>query len=725
MTKRDGQNKTGVALVIVLGMLALMMLVSVAFSVYMRTERMAAGNHIHDVRVRLLLYAAMNRAIAGIDDMIPPGVTSIESVPGWANGMYIGTTNVSYFTNVWFNTNDCFRKYIPGVMTGALSASVSFGPFSVTNTRYSYLALDCSGLLDANYAGGTNHVFGTNVHELQIGHLPEIPSPVSLGNFFFARDNWFKRFESLEDIEALATNPAVDFTSLPDLFMYYSRFSKPSNMIDVGGSVTNLMSNRVNITAGFYNALNLDPYVYGRQAYRSGVLFTNLIDYVDWDPMPGNLGNTSGTAVVDGPYVDSFPMLNEILVTNRFRFVPVPGATNLQGLFTVFAEFYQPSTNMGSPFSLGYHFDVIAPSNITYLPAELTNYTVLTPNPGSQYRVWNSGLIHTFAAPNVSLPTDMTVKLSGRMWVDWLGKNVDLTTNISLTLPLPNPTFPTIPLNVVVNSSGGMQCRDPRVNWNGGNPTQWRTNAPPALRESLMNLPNDNPYMTMSMTPINDGDLKFYVANRPLLVPGELGYLFMDDMYPLQTLRLFMHLNNPLTIHPVLDTFVVADDPTKNCWKGRINIQTPYTNVLAAVFTNMVLDYPHGPGVVPISNLTAVVNAILATNRSATFRNLSDLGRINWKTILGGLSEADCEGVLRNASGLLSTRQQLFLILIQVEATRAVWHTGSAASGGGSTYYRVLGGSRAVALLWRDPYPDPVSGKNHWMVRDFKIVERY
>lgn len=720
MTKRGGQDKAagrsggsraGIALVIVLGMLALMMLVSVAFSVYMRTERIAASNHKNDVRVQLLLQACMNKALAEIDDMIPPGVTSIESVPGWTNGVYIGTPLPGIGPDPVFNTNNCFNKYVPGVLTGALSSAVGFQLFSTGNKgRYSYIALDCAGLLDANYTDGTNRYFGTNVHEVQIGHLREIPSPVSRDNFIFARENWFKRFESLDDVATLATNPAVGFTASPDVFMYYSRFSKPANVIDVGGSVSNLLADRAKITAGFLNALSLDPFVFGRQGYRAGVLFTNLIDYVDSDPMPGNLGNTSVAAVVTGPYVDSFPMLNEFQVTNRFRFFLLAGVTNLWNRFDIWAEFFQPRTNLSSSFTFHYDLDVYA--SPPYFPTRLTNSVAIPSASGNRYVKINDFLI--YVTNNVILPVDVSIAVTGRMWVTWVDdKMVDLTTNISLNMTCPAP----ITIGTFYGVSGGKQCRDPRVNWNAGG-SQWRSHMSPAFPISFG---SDNPYMSLVMTPIMDGDVNFYVADRPLQVPGELGYLFMDEMYSRETLRLFMHNNNPNTIHPVLNTFVTGTDPAFS-WKGKVNPQTSYPDVLAAVFTNMALDYPHGPGVVPIptNNFTAVVNALLATNRASTFSDLADLGRVDWKLVLSnGLSEADCEGLIRNSSGLFSTRQHLFLILIHAEITRSVWHTG------GTTYDEALSGERAVALLWRDPFPDPVSGKNRWMVRDFRVVDKY
>ena len=41
---RQPAARDGIALIVVLGMLALMVLMGIAFSIYMRTERVAAGN---------------------------------------------------------------------------------------------------------------------------------------------------------------------------------------------------------------------------------------------------------------------------------------------------------------------------------------------------------------------------------------------------------------------------------------------------------------------------------------------------------------------------------------------------------------------------------------------------------------------------------------------------------------------------------------------------------
>ena len=61
------KSRQGIALIMVVGMLALMMVMGVAFAIFMRTERVAAGSFRTDVRARNLLQVALHQAIEAID----------------------------------------------------------------------------------------------------------------------------------------------------------------------------------------------------------------------------------------------------------------------------------------------------------------------------------------------------------------------------------------------------------------------------------------------------------------------------------------------------------------------------------------------------------------------------------------------------------------------------------------------------------------------------------
>lgn len=62
------KGREGIALIIVLGMLAVMMVLGVAFVTAMRTERVAAGNFMEVIKARHLVYTALARAMDDIED---------------------------------------------------------------------------------------------------------------------------------------------------------------------------------------------------------------------------------------------------------------------------------------------------------------------------------------------------------------------------------------------------------------------------------------------------------------------------------------------------------------------------------------------------------------------------------------------------------------------------------------------------------------------------------
>ncbi|MDD4352644.1 MAG: pilus assembly PilX N-terminal domain-containing protein, partial [Candidatus Gracilibacteria bacterium] len=62
------KHNSGIALVMVLGILSVMLILAVAFAIAMRTERMAAGNYADSVRARQLVHVGIARAMADIQN---------------------------------------------------------------------------------------------------------------------------------------------------------------------------------------------------------------------------------------------------------------------------------------------------------------------------------------------------------------------------------------------------------------------------------------------------------------------------------------------------------------------------------------------------------------------------------------------------------------------------------------------------------------------------------
>jgi hypothetical protein len=133
---------------------------------------------------------------------------------------------------------------------------------------------------------------------------------------------------------------------------------------------------------------------------------------------------------------------------------------------------------------------------------------------------------------------------------------------------------------------------------------------------------------------------------------------------------------------------------------------------------------------------TTLANSFISARGSRRMMNLSELGLLGTNVALSVLPNAtpfQREAVLRNSSEMFSTRQNVFTILLSAESiARAqdekVWVERDAAA-----RYGIPGGwlttveadQRAVAIVWRDPYPDPSHGNRHaYLVQELKLLSR-
>ena len=84
-TDQNRQNrKSGVALVIVLGLLAVLTTLAVAFAIAMRVEHMAAQNYADAVRAENLVHAGFASAMEWIDGSMT--VPAPLTYPRWTSG---------------------------------------------------------------------------------------------------------------------------------------------------------------------------------------------------------------------------------------------------------------------------------------------------------------------------------------------------------------------------------------------------------------------------------------------------------------------------------------------------------------------------------------------------------------------------------------------------------------------------------------------------------------
>ena len=196
MKVNRANNRDGVALIIVLGLLSVMTLLAVAFAIAMRVERLAARNYANHVRAKDLLNAGMVRAYEEIDDSI-----SGMCYPKWDVTCMVAQAGVEVcgdimqgeasnmiprsllYTHEWDNTLYAGALDITNLcgwsnMTVWLDLDGDGSPEAVSNGRIAWHAVNVSGLLDANFVGGDSVMTGVSsylsVSELDLSHLSEL-----------------------------------------------------------------------------------------------------------------------------------------------------------------------------------------------------------------------------------------------------------------------------------------------------------------------------------------------------------------------------------------------------------------------------------------------------------------------------------------------------------------------------------------------------------------------
>jgi len=272
---------------------------------------------------------------------------------------------------------------------------------------------------------------------------------------------------------------------------------------------------------------------------------------------------------------------------------------------------------------------------------------------------------------------------------------------------------PTLTINTSAAGRQGLGVLDPRINWR---PADWvveitvaKTTLGKANMPFLFPFPKERVRMFARTTATPGGGT---IANA-----AELGFLLYDKDQPYHTIKIFDYDfgDGTYPMHPVLDYFGTSVQ-TNSMRRGLVNINSQDTNALASVFVNTPIQYyPGGPSVGTVSAADAqLIAAQLVTLTGANGTNsLSIVGRaVGLSGVVANLSD-DCarESIVANSYRLLNPRENLFTVLLAAQVT--------AGSG-------VLAEQRAVAVVWRDPYPDTNNGGRHPMlVRFFKWLTDY
>lgn len=672
------QGQQGIALIVVLGVLTIMTLLAVSFAITMRTERLAAENYVYGVQARHLLNEALAQALFEADDYL--GGTNPMMYPDFSKS---GPPLTDVFVSVGGSEGP--RDFLYGEVESFVPLSVWDETVSAADThvkwnniedpstgdtigRFAYLVLNCSGLLDANYAGGQTRGTGTNAAEISIAQMSDVSDEAK---FLSERKDKWVRFETLPEmleVEGLSKTFQNLFT--------YSRFAVPTNLIYIGGTPADLQAKETEIKKAFSDCKISD----------SDGLFKNLIDYVDNNSEPTDLNSFCTEPV---------PMINEVLVT---------GAVTRTALDTwtldlrIEVETWYPFRGSGPNFRLkpgpSVSFPIAQPS---WLKPDAATMTAPAPVSGypefsfqtSVYR-FNNVSYTTNTVPGTRHGFQMDL---GALELEALGAGI-----VDRTPAMPRFTFQlgninAIPVGEAKSINVAKTVVDPRINWDA---SHWM--------DDVGSIGALNP----GSVGVGEGVSPMYVRNGPLQSVAELGFLSIGE--PWRTVTL-CKTNSSVQLHPVLDYFTLETNVMK---KGLVNINTRRSEVLAAaLFKAPVDEYPGEPAptLAPItwSNAQQYADSIIKYTKANSITNLSQMGEIEdlFQTTPKLLqTDAQREAIIRNNIGLLSPRQNLFTVILAAQV-----YDGSA----------VFAEQRAVAVVWRDPVADS-TGRHPTFVRFFKLL---
>lgn len=665
-------SKSGIALVVVLGFLAVLVIIGVSFAIVMRTERLASRSFSDTVRARQIARLGLERAIADVDDDLKsiPQPSWVDFSMGKAASTDPGADLLTPGTlryiprALGFSTNTVLYKYkeiVPPTGDGAIFTG-----------RYAYVVLNCSDLLDANQIGGSARTNGSNPREIQLSTA--VLTELSSANLPALRDQYWKRFESVPDILAVSKSSGKgDFllsnASVSNFFIY----SRAPQLLWHADTKTNSTPVYVGSETNLIDWLKVQNAFVEMGAPNASELALALRDYIDDDFWPATVTNAT---------VEPTPLINEIVIDQR-------RPHDLTNEVRVRVEMWYPFVGITNPHT--YRLDL----QVRFTDADPSSYNplisgqFLLPGPWTSPR-FEVVFTNAFASDSTDLPVSlasMKARVGARLSESSSqsgGAHVDL---VDYSFPIDYATLSVGP----DWHAGGAAVRDPRLNHvsNMWSRVSGSDISMGGFNTSVANpAPGDGPDAT-----------NMYIRNASPRTTGELGMLF--DGVPWRTIRLL-----GLDALPVLDYFTVFT----NAYRDGLVSYSAYPEVIASALLGARPS--RWPGDTAKAGLDASAALELANqlyqdygDSGGGFTKPSELQYSSSGASYLDFSAIESEGLVREFSDLFTVRQQMFTIVVEGEVLGA---TGEP-----------LASQKALAVLWRDPFPDN-SGRNEQFVRFFK-----
>lgn len=703
------QGKRGVAIVLVIGMLAMLMIAASAFSISMRIERRGAANFRHSVQARHIMMGALAKAMDDIDAYLDDRSANYYVYPyfPYGNGLImVSTGNIPARVMSGEVQRDMpgslWNEMInPATPTPAWMYIYDTTTNSTVRGRYAYMAVNASGLVDANVVASTNRAFGRDAGEIQ--GLISVYDPASIKN---QRDRRYESWQELVQLNLALCNElggTNDASGVVHSLSYY-----PTNKINIGGTAAELQADVTRIMDGLVSA--------GVPNQSKSFVFNSLIDYLDPDCHP------NPAIGLNRPNVESFPMVNEVILNYTFS------APNTLRISPVNFEFCYPFLNRRAE-----SFDFDAEINLTVTIDGSVNQNASLPlaKKSTTYASGDDSAVQYYG--QMAFPSAITLVTNP-------AANVLVFANITVSVYDASGSVlvdqAQMTNAVIYNVAGGnfqpaakmsLEVEDPRFNWRV---QDWKTQPGIDTYKAL----NNSATAFWASKPEVDSGIQMYTSDLGRLRNvGELGQLLEGSqalLFRFKTLRLYDDPARPgYTAHNFSDVFCIT-----NGWrKGLINVNTDYSDVLAMAFkdaSNGLRPADTRCFTIDKTKAQQIANAIMDTRETLTPKEFKDVSQIKnlsattWPNLLPegkpGISMSDTERelVMGSAMELLTTRQNLFAIVLSGEAYSPFSMTAVGQVDAG----RKLASSRAVAYVWRDPYRD-VNGVHRMTLLSLRLLE--
>lgn len=780
-------QRKGIALIAVLGFLSILVLLAVAFLMNMRTERLVAETAKDDVQARQLLHGAMAAAMDDLNNImakqdLTTGGPSAAKPPvnirlpksrvilsSWEalNTNYLKNDSVRLISGEV--TNWIPRRYLsptdPDFDAVAIASNANWilikdrhpvcYPTNRLLGRFGYVALDCTGQIDANLAGTNQRATGVSMAEIKMESLPEVRGSLGATNLYLNRTN-FCRFGTFPEILFLNADTNASLGQKYALLLPLVNNLAPYSLCYDNGWWDWTSSSWTNYAYGapldITTWTSNDAYnVFTSLGYANpGEMAACFVDYIDGDFLPGTSNGIANPNIVCG---ESIPMINEVAVGAELSLIgktltythvfevelwfPFPAEMNNNHSYTVnfHPYLYTNSARAGSKIielALSSSPMTEKPCVPSFKPDPTRPFTVVT----ARY-----DFVYLFA----EAPTDFPIKVRAKEIVVTNLTLIDDTVGPPQVVDRANLLGSAGPFDVYLSSLSTTFYEtnhirvaaviDPRLNHLT---SEW--DIPQYTTMGSMNVMATNKTVGMSIISHDFEGRTCYVANRSMSNVAELGFIPIGGTNQWTTIDLFSPKGREL-LAKFRTTNITAG--TKSTTNGLLNPNTSYIDVITAAFYGAPIEeYPGDPSAVkvglPMAGLIATNFMAVSTNLAITATNTFD-SAAGWVTIPAFAVNGDLvkkndytnmpyymnnnkkESIIRNTYRLFNPNQNLFTIVVIAQAINDQ-PDGAGNYGTFGKEDTIIGEKRAVALVWRDPFPDPATGRHEMFVRTFKYL---